>query len=111
MDSMGTTTLMKAGPRTDVPDPHAVPFPNGPVWDRLGHELIFGRDPEEVAGEYGEDVREVRRLSGLFWDGYGRSEWLAEAEEYGLLDELVKLPNEALYERLLAERRRRGSGA
>ena len=108
---MDTTTLMKEGPRTEVLDPHAVPFPGGPVWDRLGHELVYGREPEEVATEYGEDAREVERLSGLFWDGYGRSMWLAEAEEYGLLAELVVLPNDELYARLLTERRRRDQGA
>ncbi len=109
---MDTTTLMKEGPRTEIPDPHAVPYPEGPVWDRLGHELVYGRGPEEVAKEYGEDVREVERLSRLFWDGFERSVWLAEAEEYGLLDErLVTLANDELHAGLEDERRRWGCGA
>jgi hypothetical protein len=105
---MATTTLMREGPLTEVPDPHAVPFPRGHLWDRLGHELVYGREPGTVAREYGEDAREVERLSRLFWDGFERSVWLAEAEEYGLLEELVQLANGELYARLLDERRRRG---
>ena len=101
---MGTTILTKPGRRTEVADPHAVPYPSGPVWDRLGHELVYGREPETVAREYDEDPGEVERLSALFWDGYGRSVWLAEAEEHGLLDELVRLPNDELFARLEEER-------
>lgn len=109
---METTTLMKEGPPTEIPDPHAVPYPEGPVWDRLGHELVYGREPEEVAKEYGEGAREVERLSRLFWDGFDRSVWLAEAEEYGLLDErLVMLESDELHARLEDERRRRDRGA
>ncbi len=109
---MGTTTLMKEGPRAEVLDPHAVPYPEGSVWDRLGHELVYGRAPEEVAKEYGEDAREVERLSRLFWDGFDRSVLLAEAEECGLLDErLVMLDSDELHARLEDERRLRDRGA
>ena len=41
-------------PVRELPDPHAIPFPDGPLWDRLGHELVYGREPEDVAREYGE---------------------------------------------------------
>ena len=105
---MTTTLLFGEGPVRELPDPHAIPFPDGPLWDRLGHELIYGREPEDVAREYGEPVQEVERLSDLFWDGYGRSRWLAEAAEYGLLDELVALRGGELYARLLKERAARG---
>jgi hypothetical protein len=104
---MGTGILLKDGPRTEVRDPHAIPFPEGPIWDRLGHELVFGNEPKEVAREYAEPPEEVERLSNLFWDGYSRAMWLAEAKEYGLLEELVELDNLRLYARLLEERTRR----
>jgi hypothetical protein len=104
---MGTTILLKAGPRQEVCDPHAIPFPEGPIWERLGHELVFGNEPEAVARQYGEPPEEVTRLSDLFWDGYDRARWLAEAREYGLLAQLVELDNDRLYARLLKERRRR----
>ncbi len=103
-----TTILLRGGPMTEVPDPHAVPFPQGELWDELGHELACGREPEAVAREYGEDPGEVEHLSRLFWDGYSRSAWLAEAEEYGLLEELLTLVSDELYPRLLQERRSRG---
>lgn len=98
---MGTVILLKAGPRKEVCDPHAIPFPEGQIWERLGHELVFGNEPEDVAREYGEPPEEVTRLSSLFWDGYDRARWLAEAGEYGLLTELVELGNDRLYARLL----------
>ena len=104
---MDTTTLMGAGPRKDVPDPYAVPYPSGPLWDELGHELVYGRDPETVAREYGRDPAEVQQLSCLFWRGFSRSAWLAEAEGYGLLDDLKLLPNKELHARLEKERARR----
>jgi hypothetical protein len=87
-------------------DPHAVPFPQGRLWDRLGFELVCGEDPERVAREYGEPVETVREINDLFWDGYSRYRWLEEAEEYGLLEEALALPNEELYARLLIERER-----
>jgi hypothetical protein len=101
---MGTTALMSAGPRMEVRDPHAFPYPEGTIWDRLGHELIAGNEPEDFARRYGEPLEEVERLSDLFWNGYGRACWLAEAREYGLLEELVELDNDRLYARLLKER-------
>lgn len=94
------------GPSTRVADPHAVPFPEGPLWDRLGHELVYGRDPVQVAYEYGESVGAVKELDDLFWDGYSRSRWLEEAEEYGILQEAIGLDNEALIARLEEERTR-----
>jgi len=106
---VGTTILMKQGPRTEVDDPGAVPYPEGPVWDRIGLELVCGCEPAEIAEEYGEDPAEVRRLSELFWGGYSRARWLTEADEYGILGRLVALPNDELYETLLVERRRRNS--
>ncbi|MBA3491096.1 MAG: hypothetical protein H0T55_03335 [Rubrobacteraceae bacterium] len=104
---MITTLILGDGAQTEVRDPHAIPFPEGPLWDRLGHELVFGNDPEDVARGYAESPEEVARLSDLFWEGYGRARWLAEAREYGLLEELVELGNEELYARLLQERTRR----
>ena len=98
---MGTTILLKAGPRREVCDPHAIPYPAGLIWERLGHELVFGNEPEAVARHGGEPPEEVTRLSDLFWDGYDRARWLAEAREYGLLEQLVELHNDRLYARLL----------
>lgn len=87
-----------------IEDPHAFPYPEGPVWDRLGHELVYGRSPGEVAAEYGEPEEAVRALSDTFWGGYYRSCLLGEAEEYGLLEELALLPNRDLRDRLVLER-------
>ena len=87
-----------------IVDPHAVPYPEGPVWDRLGHELVWGRSPGEVAAEYGEPEEAVRALSDAFWGGYYRSCLLEEAEGYGLLEELALLPNRELAGRLAFER-------
>lgn len=108
---MDTTILMNEGPSTRVPDPHAVPYPEGPIWDRLGHELVYGREPGIVAAEYGEDDGEVECLFRLFWDGYDRSMLLTEAEEHGLLRELVSLPSDRIHARLLRERPRSGTHA
>ena len=104
---MGTTILMVPGPPKEVDDPGAVPYPEGPLWDRLGHELVYGREPAEVAEEYGVDPAEVSRLGEMFWESYSRAVWLAEAFEYSLLEELVGLPNRSLFERLQDERRNR----
>ena len=87
-----------------IEDPHAFPYPEGPLWDRLGHELVYGRSPGEVAAEYGEPDEAVRALSAAFWGGYYRSCLLGEAEEYGLLEELALLPNRELRDRLVLER-------
>lgn len=101
---MDSTTMMNEGRLARVPDPYAAPFPEGPIWDRLGHELVYGRDPVRVAYEYGESVEAVKELDDLFWGGYSRSCWLAEAEEYGILQEAVRLDNDALIARLEEER-------
>lgn len=105
---MATTKLMKEGTLMHVSDPNAIPFPEGPLWDRLGLELVCGEDPEEVARAYGEPVEALKELSDLFWDGYSRSRWLEEAiEEHGLCsEEAVRLDNDALISRLREERTR-----
>ena len=87
-----------------IDDPHAFPYPEGPLWDRLGHELVYGRSPGEVAAEYGEPEEAVRALSAAFWGEYYRSCLLGEAEEYGLPEELALLPTCALRDRLVLAR-------
>jgi hypothetical protein len=105
---MATTKLMKEETLTHVSDPNAIPFPEGPLWDRLGFELICGEDPEEVARVYGEPVETLKELNDLFWNGYSRSCWLDEAiDEHGLSpEEAVRLDNNALIS-LLREKRTR----
>ena len=105
---MDTTILLKEGPRQEVSDPHALGFPEGPLWDLLGHEIVFGREPEAVAAEYDAPMPEVLRLDRLFWSGYDRACMLAEAREWGLdLNDLVRLDNDALRKRLVREEQSR----
>ncbi len=104
-DGGPTTTNVTIGlVSMEVVDPNAVPYPTGPLWEWLGHELVYGNEPAEVAAEHGADAQELARLSDLFWRSYSRSAWLSEAQEYGLLGEALRLNNDALQARLAAER-------
>ncbi len=70
----------------------------------MGHELVYGNEPAEVAAEHGADAQELTRLSELFWQSFSRSAWLSEANELGFLGEALRLNNDALQARLAVER-------
>ena len=104
-DGGPTTTNVTIGlVSMDVIDPNAVPYPTGPLWERLGHELVYGNEPAEVAAKHGADAQELARLSDLFWRSFSRMAWLSEANELGFLGEALRLNNDALQARLAAER-------